>query len=250
MPAVFQTVYHVWIVKSWQSAGQRVRCSRINSSVGGTRELKAVDAAPHTSRRSSTNQGTRTPSRTPQTPSAPACVRAGGQGRALSKPCTCRSWLGTRWQLAYLRDGEGGDSGQRDDEGRHGGLKGGHGHGRRTRTRGVLSKRSRGGGVSTQISYPGATPHRPRYCRMRATTGSAVGAAAALVRGSARCAGRAQTSRPFHASPAVEARVGFLGLGNMGLPMAHCLRRAGHELVVFDSEETAYRRREVARHRP
>jgi predicted dinucleotide-binding enzyme len=31
------------------------------------------------------------------------------------------------------------------------------------------------------------------------------------------------------------ARIGFIGLGNMGKPMARCLLRAGHELVVFDT---------------
>ena len=35
------------------------------------------------------------------------------------------------------------------------------------------------------------------------------------------------------------ARIGFIGLGNMGLPMARNLAQAGHEIVGFDLSETA-----------
>lgn len=35
------------------------------------------------------------------------------------------------------------------------------------------------------------------------------------------------------------AKVGFIGLGNMGLPMAKNLIKAGHDLTVFDLSETA-----------
>jgi 3-hydroxyisobutyrate dehydrogenase-like beta-hydroxyacid dehydrogenase len=35
------------------------------------------------------------------------------------------------------------------------------------------------------------------------------------------------------------ARIGFIGLGNMGKPMARCLLRAGHELVVYDTSPEA-----------
>lgn len=34
-------------------------------------------------------------------------------------------------------------------------------------------------------------------------------------------------------------KIGFLGLGNMGAPMAHNLLKAGHALVVFDINQTA-----------
>ncbi|TWI47259.1 3-hydroxyisobutyrate dehydrogenase [Pseudomonas duriflava] len=34
-------------------------------------------------------------------------------------------------------------------------------------------------------------------------------------------------------------RIGFIGLGNMGAPMAHNLLKAGHELTVFDVNERA-----------
>ncbi|MEE4463618.1 NAD(P)-binding domain-containing protein, partial [Azotobacter chroococcum] len=33
--------------------------------------------------------------------------------------------------------------------------------------------------------------------------------------------------------------IGFLGLGNMGAPMARNLLRAGHRLTVFDLSEAA-----------
>jgi len=32
-------------------------------------------------------------------------------------------------------------------------------------------------------------------------------------------------------------RIGFLGLGNMGMPMAHCLIAAGHELSIWNRTE-------------
>ena len=35
------------------------------------------------------------------------------------------------------------------------------------------------------------------------------------------------------------ARIGFLGLGNMGLPMARNLAKAGHEIIAFDLSEGA-----------
>ena len=35
------------------------------------------------------------------------------------------------------------------------------------------------------------------------------------------------------------ARIGFLGLGNMGLPMAKNLAAAGHEIVGFDLSQAA-----------
>ncbi len=42
------------------------------------------------------------------------------------------------------------------------------------------------------------------------------------------------------------ARLGFVGLGNMGLPMAVNLRRAGHEVVGFDLNPTAVAALEAA----
>src|SRR5690242_3076960 len=35
------------------------------------------------------------------------------------------------------------------------------------------------------------------------------------------------------------AAIGFVGLGNMGLPMARNLLKAGHELVAFDLDRSA-----------
>ncbi|MDP2124588.1 MAG: NAD(P)-binding domain-containing protein, partial [Parvibaculum sp.] len=35
------------------------------------------------------------------------------------------------------------------------------------------------------------------------------------------------------------AKIGFVGLGNMGGPMARNLVKAGHQLKVFDLSETA-----------
>ena len=32
-------------------------------------------------------------------------------------------------------------------------------------------------------------------------------------------------------------RIGFIGLGNMGAPMAHNLAKAGFEVVGFDTQE-------------
>jgi 3-hydroxyisobutyrate dehydrogenase len=32
------------------------------------------------------------------------------------------------------------------------------------------------------------------------------------------------------------ARIGFVGIGNMGTPMAECLLKAGHEVSVFDAQ--------------
>lgn len=40
--------------------------------------------------------------------------------------------------------------------------------------------------------------------------------------------------RALHASSSSQAKIAFVGLGNMGLPMAKCLLAAGHELSVFD----------------
>ena len=37
------------------------------------------------------------------------------------------------------------------------------------------------------------------------------------------------------------ARVGFIGVGNMGGPMARNLVRAGHSLKVYDVSEAAWR---------
>ena len=37
------------------------------------------------------------------------------------------------------------------------------------------------------------------------------------------------------------ARIGFIGLGNMGGPMARNLIHAGHELKVYDLSEEAVR---------
>ena len=37
-------------------------------------------------------------------------------------------------------------------------------------------------------------------------------------------------------------RVGFLGLGRMGLPMATHLQRAGHDVIAYDTEESARNR--------
>ena len=57
-----------------------------------------------------------------------------------------------------------------------------------------------------------------------------------ISRGAAAVVGASARRSAFSTSASAHARVGFLGLGNMGLPMAHCLRRAGHDLIVFDSE--------------
>ena len=35
------------------------------------------------------------------------------------------------------------------------------------------------------------------------------------------------------------SHIAFIGLGNMGAPMAHNLLKAGHGLTVFDLSETA-----------
>jgi 3-hydroxyisobutyrate dehydrogenase-like beta-hydroxyacid dehydrogenase len=40
--------------------------------------------------------------------------------------------------------------------------------------------------------------------------------------------------RAFHAAPILAARVGFIGLGHMGKPMALNLLKAGNQLTVFD----------------
>ena len=42
------------------------------------------------------------------------------------------------------------------------------------------------------------------------------------------------TNRPNNNQEAYMARIGFIGLGNMGLPMAVNLVRAGHAVVGFD----------------
>ena len=34
-------------------------------------------------------------------------------------------------------------------------------------------------------------------------------------------------------------KIGFIGLGTMGLPMAKCLIKAGYKLKVFDSSSIA-----------
>ena len=44
--------------------------------------------------------------------------------------------------------------------------------------------------------------------------------------------------RSYHAAAALRARIGFIGLGHMGKPMALNLLRAGNELVVFDINST------------
>jgi 3-hydroxyisobutyrate dehydrogenase len=41
-------------------------------------------------------------------------------------------------------------------------------------------------------------------------------------------------TRAFHAAPVLSARVGFIGLGHMGKPMALNLLKAGNQLSVFD----------------
>ena len=43
------------------------------------------------------------------------------------------------------------------------------------------------------------------------------------------------------------AAIGFIGLGNMGLPMARNLLKAGHQLVGFDVVERRARRRGLGR---
>jgi 3-hydroxyisobutyrate dehydrogenase len=44
------------------------------------------------------------------------------------------------------------------------------------------------------------------------------------------------------------ARIGFLGLGNMGLPMARNLAKAGHEVIAFDLSEAARKAAGAAGH--
>src|SRR5579862_8701149 len=42
------------------------------------------------------------------------------------------------------------------------------------------------------------------------------------------------------------ARIGFIGLGNMGLPMAHNLLKAGHAVAGFDAAKAALDRLSAA----
>ena len=45
---------------------------------------------------------------------------------------------------------------------------------------------------------------------------------------------RIHSVRCFSAARSLNANVGFIGLGNMGAPMARNLLKAGHKVTVFD----------------
>jgi len=50
------------------------------------------------------------------------------------------------------------------------------------------------------------------------------------------CGSPPAQARWLHASATAGARVGFIGLGNMGRPMALNLLKGGHEVIAFDRQ--------------
>eukprot|EP00416_Gambierdiscus_australes_P014698 CAMPEP_0171072232 /NCGR_PEP_ID=MMETSP0766_2-20121228/10736_1 /TAXON_ID=439317 /ORGANISM="Gambierdiscus australes, Strain CAWD 149" /LENGTH=328 /DNA_ID=CAMNT_0011528801 /DNA_START=120 /DNA_END=1106 /DNA_ORIENTATION=+ len=60
---------------------------------------------------------------------------------------------------------------------------------------------------------------------------------ASLIQGSSKCRSCASASRSM--PPARDDLVGFIGLGNMGLPMAKNLLKSGHRVIAFDVNKSS-----------